>query len=262
MKAKIYEKNGTSKKDIEIPAVFSSPIREDLVLKILEAKKVKQPFSPSPVAGKQASASGKIIHRRHVWKSQYGRGMSRIPRKALTNKGSQFNWVGATVPNAVGGRRAHPPKIESMINTNKINKKELKIALASSIASTVNQELVAKRYSRLEKKDLPALPLVIDSKITKVAELISVLKKVLGASFEVALRNKKIRSGKGKMRGRKYKSSAGILFVKGKEDKLSTKRFEVVSVENLSVNSLSKSGLGRLTVYTENAIKELGEETK
>ena len=117
--------NGQAKKIIELPKFFENEIREDIVSKVLEAKKRQQPYSPSPVAGNQASASGKIKHHRHVWKSQYGRGMSRIPRKALSRKGSQFNWVGATVPNTRGGRRAHPPKVISMINTNKINKKDV-----------------------------------------------------------------------------------------------------------------------------------------
>ena len=124
MKTKLLDINGKEKGSIDLPKSFSKEIIEDIVAKILEIKKTGQPYAPSPVAGKQHSASGILIHRRHVWKSQYGRGMSRIPRKVMSRRGSQFNWVGAQVPSAVGGKRAHPPKVISRINTKKINKKD------------------------------------------------------------------------------------------------------------------------------------------
>ena len=121
---------------------------------LLEAKKTKQPYGASPVGGKQHSASGIIIHRRHVWKSGYGRGRSRIPRKMMSRRGSQFNWVGAEVSSTRGGRRAHPPKILSMINTKKINKKEMKIAMASAISATADEKQVVGRYKRLKGKKI------------------------------------------------------------------------------------------------------------
>ena len=262
MKIKTYKIDGSTGKEITLPKCFSSQIREDIVSKVLEAKKTQQPYAPSPVAGNQASASGKLIHRRHVWKSQYGRGMSRIPRKAMTNKGSQFNWVGATVPSAVGGRRAHPPKVASMINTLKINKKELKIALCSALTATTKLGIVEKKYSSLGKDKIKQLPLVLESKEIKVKGLMKGLKKILGDSLNIAVKTKAIRSGKGKMRGRKYKSNAGLLIVVGKEEKVKTKRFEIVHADKLSIVDLAKGGQGRLTLYTEKAINELGEKLK
>jgi len=96
MKVKIFNIDGKKTKEIELPKIFSSPIREDIVSKILEIKKTHQPYSPSPVAGKQHSASGKIRHRRHVWKSHYGQGISRIPRKSVSRRGGQvqLDWRG------------------------------------------------------------------------------------------------------------------------------------------------------------------------
>jgi large subunit ribosomal protein L4e len=263
MKTKTYKIDGSEGKEITLPKCFSSPLREDLVSKILEAKKVQQPYSPSPVAGKQASASGKLIHRRHVWKSQYGRGMSRIPRKTMTRKGSQFNWVGATVPSTVGGRRAHPPKVASMINTLKINKKEMKIALCSALTATTKEALVEKRYASLNGGELRQLPLILETKgEIKVKTLVAGLKKILGDAFDVSMKNKTIRAGKGKMRGRKYKSNAGLLIVAGIKEKIKTKRFDIVRSDKLSVNDLAKGGQGRLTLYTETAVTELGEKLK
>jgi hypothetical protein len=53
MKTKILDINGKKTKDIELPKYFSGAIREDVVAKVLEARKTQQPYSPSPVAGKQ-----------------------------------------------------------------------------------------------------------------------------------------------------------------------------------------------------------------
>jgi len=86
------------------------------------------------------------------------------------------------------------------------------------------------------------------------------MKKILGESlFEIAFGKKKIRSGRGKLRGRKYKNNAGFLIVTSGNEELKTKSIETKKVGNLSVLDLAKGGLGRLILYTENAIKELGE---
>ena len=150
MKANILDISGKKKSQIELPACFNETLRNDLIHKIIEAKKVWQPYAPNAMAGNQYSASGVLKHHRKVWKSQYGRGMSRIPRKQMSRRGSQFNWVGATVPNTRGGRRAHPPKAISMVSLPSINKKELRLALASAITATVNAELIKKRYESLK----------------------------------------------------------------------------------------------------------------
>jgi large subunit ribosomal protein L4e len=265
MKAKILDITGKGKANIDLPKCFSKSVREDIILKIVESKKNKQPYAPSPVAGNQSSASGNIVHKRHVWKSQYGRGMSRVPRKSLTKRGSQFNWVGAVVPNTRGGRRAHPPKAVSMINTKKINKKELKLGLINAINATLNSLFVRKKYKTLKDTEIKNLPLIIESKFLtlKTKEIVSSLKKILGKDlFKIALRKKSIRAGKGTMRGRKYKSNAGLLLVIGKDEKLKTTAFEVVNAQNLSVINLASGGVGRLTIYTENSIKYLGDKLK
>lgn len=265
MKANVLSINGKKLRTIDLPNCFSQKIREDIISKILEVKKNKQPYAPSLVAGKQHSASGKLRHRRHVWKSQYGRGISRIPRKIMTRRGSQFNWVGAEISSTVGGRRAHPPRILSMINTKKINKKEMKIALTFAISATANEKEVSKRYANLKGKKIDNLPLIVESKLVslKTKQLILNLKKILGEQlFKLALKKKTIRSGKGKLRGRKYKTNAGLLFVVGKDEKVKTNVFDVTNTEKINISDLAKGGVGRLTLYTEKAIKDLGEKLK
>ncbi|MGD9275730.1 MAG: 50S ribosomal protein L4 [Candidatus Pacearchaeota archaeon] len=263
-KAKILNIDGSSKATIDLPKCFSSNIREDVVLKVLEAKKNKQPYGASQLAGLSHSASGKWIHRRHVWKSQYGRGWSRIPRKIFSRRGTQFRAEGATSPNTKGGRRAHPPKAISMIKNLKVNKKELRLALFAALSATANKDFIEKKYSRIEKlnKDVP---FIVESGFVKLKtkELMNALRKILGNDlFEIAIKNKKVRSGRGKMRGRKYKSNAGMLLVLGNKEKIKVNSIDIANVKTLSVNDLAKGGVGRLTVYTEDAIKEIEERLK
>ena len=265
MKTNLLDINGKKKSEITLPSSFSAKIRSDVILKVLEAKKNKQPHGPSPRAGLQSSARGKMSRRRHVWKSGYGRGASRVPRKIFSRRGSQFNWEAAGIPSARGGIRAQPPKVIPMINTKKINKKELQLAMISSLSATANKKQVAKKYETINEKDIPNLPFVVESKIIslKAKQLIDSVKKILGKElFEVSLRKKAVRAGKGKLRGRKYKTKAGLLLVIGKEEKLKSTAFEITNATKLGVTDLAKGGEGRLTVYTETAIKDLGERLK
>lgn len=265
MKAQVLSIEGKKIKDIELPKAFSEKIREDLIAKVLEAKKIKQPYSPNPMAGNQHSAAGILSHRRHVWKSDRGKGISRVPRKIFSRRGSQFNWEAATIPSAKGGRRAHPPKILHMLTRKKINKKEMNLALKSSLAATANEKMVSEKYSTLRNEKIKNLPIVIESGFLtlKTKEILNAMKNILGEKiFSVAIRKKAVRSGRGKLRGRKYKKNMGLLLVLGKNEKVKSKIFEVANTENLSVVHLAKGGLGRLVVYTEDAIKNLSEKLK
>ncbi|MFA5953796.1 MAG: 50S ribosomal protein L4 [Candidatus Pacearchaeota archaeon] len=260
MKAKILTIDGKSGKEIELPKFFTEKVREDIIYKILEIRKIQHPYGSNPSAGNQSSVSGKIVHKRHAWKSQYGRGMSRVPRKTMSRKGTQFNWVAAGVPNTRGGRRAHPPKAISRILDLKINKKELLLGLKSALSATANEKYLKQKYERLRNKEITKLPLIVESKITelKIRELITSFKKILGTElFEVSIQKKEIRSGIGKLRGRKYKKNAGLLLVLGNDEKLKTTAFDVKQVKELNILDLAKGKPGRLTIYTEKAIKDL-----
>ena len=260
MKAKLYTIDGKQGKEITLPSCFTEAVRATLIQKIIEAKKTAQPYAPKPLAGMAYSASGKLKHHRKVWKSQYGRGMSRVPRKMMTRRGSQFNWVGATSPNTRGGRRAHPPKVLSLLGLARVNKKEMKLALKSALTATVSPEWLVKRYATLEDKKIDNLPLVVESKIVtlKSKDLISSLKKVLGETlYPLALQKKTIRSGRGKLRGRKYKNNLGLLLVVGNDEKVKTTAFDVKTANTVGVTDLAVGGPGRLTVYTEKAIEDL-----
>jgi large subunit ribosomal protein L4e len=261
MKAEIFDINGSKAGTLELPECFSAKIRRDLILRVLETKKTRQPYAPSPVAGKQHSASGRIVHRRHVWRSGYGRGMSRIPRKIVSRRGSQFNWIGAEVSSTVGGRRAHPPKVISMANSRKINKKELRMALDSAISASADKKSMTEKYSSLDEKNIKGLPIIVESKIAslKTKEFLGSLKKILGDKlFKIGIKEKAVRSGRGKMRGRRYKSNAGALIVLGKGERAKSNVLDSRNAANLGVADLAAGVPGRLVIYTEKAIREMG----
>jgi large subunit ribosomal protein L4e len=255
MKGTVYTISGEKKGDVQLPTVFGTKIREDIVLKTYEAQKEYSPYGPSPYAGRRHSASGTISHQRHDWKGHYGKGIARVPRKAMWRRGDQFYWVGAEINSARGGRRVHPPA--GMMTLLKINAKEQKMALRSAIAATASPDHVMQRYSRIEKVTFGS-PLVLASPVaprTKSKEFEQFLDKTLGNYSALARKQTEVRSGKGKGRGRKYKRNAGLLVVTGKDEQFGLKGFDVRRVTHLRVADLYP--LGRLTLYTEQALKEL-----
>ena len=74
------------------------------------------------------------------------------------------------------------------------------------------------------------------------------------------MKNKTIRAGKGKLRGRKYKSNAGLLFITARNEKIKMKGIEIKSIQDVSISDLYP--LGRLTVYTSNALEAFATEKK
>lgn len=257
MKATVYSIDGKKKGDVEMPKAFGVKIREDVAAKYFEAYKFIQPYSHDPEGGRKASASGTISHKRHDWKGHYGKGISRAPRKTMWRRGTQFYWIGAEVSGARGGRRVHGPK--GVGKEKKINKREIELAMHSGFAASVNNDFIVRRYGKIEELKVK-LPIVIESGIekAKTKEVMGMLKGIFGDIFESAiLKKREVRAGKGKTRGRKYKSNAGLLFVKASEEKIKINGVDVKSVEDVTILDLYP--LGRITVYTEKAIKELND---
>lgn len=251
MKAQLFSSSGDKKSDIELPAVFNTTIREDIASKFFETEKQVQPYSSFEEAGKRHSASGKVSHRRHKWQTAYGKGISRVPRKRMWRRGTQFYWIGAEVSSTRGGRRAHPPK--GVYTPKKINKNEIQIAMNSAIAATASKDYVVKRYSSLS--EIKSTPFVIESLPVKTKDALSTLRKIFGDLFVLVLKNKVVRSGRGKTRGRKYKSNAGLLLVTANDEDVKLTGVDVRKSGELLISDLYP--LGRLTLYTKAALEEL-----
>ena len=260
MKTKILTATGQGKgREIELPSVFSENIRNDISQKFFEISKEQQPHSPDPLAGKRASASGIVRHKRHAWKTAYGHGISRVPRKIFWRRGTQFYWIGATISSARGGRAAHPPRVEHFLKEKKMNRKEIEIALKSAIAATASAEMLKKRYSSIPRELKIEVPIVVDEAVLKLKtkELIKFLREHLKGLEGVMFRERSMRAGRGRMRNRKYRTRAGLLMIIGSDEEKKFSGIQIRKVDELEISDLFP--LGRLTVYTENAIKELSQ---
>jgi len=273
MKANVLSITGEKIRQIELPSCFAEEIREDIIKRAfeVEAASTRQPYGTFPLAGKLASASGKIRRARRKYKTSYGIGISRVPRKIMTRRGERFFWVGAFAPGMKGGRAAHPPKAERVFRK-KINKKEKIKALKSAIAATSSAREINKRYALMKGKAEIELPLIVESKIAdvkKTKELYKILLKLLGSAAKIAFRQKRIREGAGKKRGRLYKKGKGMLIVTSTDKEMPAAKglkgfgVDVAKVKKLKVSELAPGGVaGRLTLYTEDAIKEINETEK
>ncbi len=256
MKINVLDITGKKTKEITTN-LFEEPIRKDIIAKVVEAEKIKQPYSNKYRAGMNRSASGNIRNAKGAWKSRIGRGLSRVPRKVFWRRGTQFSWEGAIIPSVKGGRRAHPPK--GSVNLRKINKKEIIKALFSALTSVSSVDEIKKKYSSLKTTKIGIqLPLIVEDKILslKTKEFLESLKKILGNLHPVAIQKKAVRPGKGKLRGRKYKKNSGLLLVIGKDEKKRIQGIDIIKANQLLVTDLAAGG-ARLTMFTEKAIKEL-----
>ncbi|MFH1592559.1 MAG: 50S ribosomal protein L4 [Candidatus Woesearchaeota archaeon] len=264
MKADVYGVDGKKIKAVQLPKQFDEPVREDLIKRavlVVQASK-RQRYGAKKGAGMRQSAT--MSRRRRKYRGSYGRGISRVPRKVLTKRGTQFYFIGAVAPGTVGGRKAHPPKAEK-IWEKKINIKERRKGIRSALNATTNLEIVKLRGHKVE-----FLPLVVESKFEKLESTKEVKKVLVSLGLDKELERvgkKKIRAGKGKSRGRKYKTKKGPLIVTSKECELSKSArnisgLDVCKVNNLNAELLAPGAVpGRLTIYTEDSLKVFDDKS-
>jgi len=259
MKLKIKAITGTSKKEITLPAQFNEPVRPDIIKRafLVIQSNNRQKKGAAPDAGKRHSSY--LSKRRNSYRSTYGIGQSRTPRKVMSRRGTRLNYVGAFAPQTVGGRRAHPPKSEKII-TLSINRKERRKAIRSAMSAILNIEFLKEKNYQVPSD----YPFIIENSIEKISKT-SELKEILEKLKIETYIQRKIRAGRGKTRGRKYTRKKGPLFVTGNECELfdASKNLNVEScqVKNLNVKLLAPGGMpGRVVLFTENAINILTKE--
>jgi large subunit ribosomal protein L4e len=261
MKVSILAQDNKNTGSIELPAQFHEPVRPDLIQKAVETIQAnnRTPYGADPEAGKRHST--KVSKRRRKYRGCYGIGISRVPRKVHSRSGTRMNWTGALSPGCVGGRRAHPPKAGKDWHK-KINKKENRMAIRSAIAASINKELVSARGHKTPEK----FPFIIGKAFEDISKTQDLQKALQAIGLTEELQRcsiKKVRSGHGKKRGRKYKKRKGPLVVTGTDAKLSKLTLpgvDIVRVDMLNAQLLAPSSVGRLTLYTETAIQRLTKE--
>ncbi len=246
MKAQVKSLDGNTTREIELPDVFEAQYRPDLVKKAVIALQSTryQPHGTYPFAGINSSAVG--------WGS--GRGASHVPRLKNSSRA-------AKVPQAKGGRQAHPPIVEKVL-VRRINKKERDLAMRSAIAATVSEELVNNR-GHVHDGEIPVVFEDGFEEITRTGDVITAL-SAAGVYMDVlrAKESRKVRAGRGKLRGRRYKQRKSLLIVTGNRPLVAARNLpgvDAVTVDQLNIEHLAPgTQAGRLTVWTESALSRLG----
>ena len=257
MKITTYTTTGTKEGEIELPLIFSTPFRRDLIHKawINITSHKFQPQGRHPSAGQDVVADSND--------PPTGQGVSRVARAKGGGGGRQGQ--GAEVASTRGGRQAHPPIVAKVIYK-KLNKKENKLALCSAIAATASKDLIELRGHKIE--GIKTFPIIVSDDIESVSKAndISEILDSLKLKQDVdRLDSRKVRSGQSRLRGRSKKVGKSVLFVTKNTSNLSKAIGSFPGVEVRKVTDLSILDLApgahpiRLTVYTKSAIEEIAK---
>jgi large subunit ribosomal protein L4e len=250
---RVYSVEGEPVKAIELPAVFRSEVRRDLIRRAVTAfqSNRRQPYGPGARSGMKHSVR---------WSGK-GHGVSRVPR---LRDGS----TGAQAPGTVGGRRAHPPRPDT-VWTKKVNRHERGLARNSAIAALKDPAIVTSRGHRFDSH--LSLPIILEDAIESLEpeegatrEGLAILERLgLREDVERAKDGRHVRAGRGKMRGRRIRQPRSLLVVVKEPAKVrrlfgNLPGVEVVSPAALNAEVLAPGGdPGRLAVFSEGALEIL-----
>jgi large subunit ribosomal protein L4e len=250
---KILEMDGSNKNTIDLPTVFKTPYLPKVIQKVYNNLNSYsfQRQGRYPAAGQMVSAESRNT----------GLGIARLARA----KGEGFPRAGqaAGVAGVRHGRLAHPPVAWKNIYK-KVNKKEKLLALCSAIAATTNSDLIRKRGHLL--KNNIQLPIIVSNEIESIAKSKNLEKLLITLGLEEDLKrtyNKRLKSIHKKDTNRRSALSVLIIVSRssnGNIEKLSNSLpgIAVKTVKSVSVLDLAPgSKPARLTIFSENAIKEL-----
>ena len=269
--AESYEVSVKDGKNITLPDVFNTEIRNDLVKSAVHASRAnrRQPYGHREHDGKRSPQPG-MKHSVEWWGK--GRGVSRIMRKTGQRTAAQN-------PHTRGGRRAHGPMVAKNWSQ-KLNSKQKIMARNSAISASMDKSIVSARGHKFsdevrfpiiigdymesrngtdEKYDLESIPLQYSTR-----KFVAMMEGLgLGDDLVRAKEGRKIRAGKATMRGRKYRTPKSILLVVSKKEGLhkaakNVPGVDVIATKDLCAEDLAPGGdIGRLTVWTKSAIEEL-----
>jgi large subunit ribosomal protein L4e len=253
---KIFQIDGKESGTIQLPAVFDTPFRPDIIHKVYVSL-MSHSFQKQgryPAAGELVSAESRNT----------GLGIARIARA----RGEGFARAGqaAGVAGVRHGRVAHPP--ESWKNTyKKINIKEKQLGLCSAIAATARKDLIERRGHKVSK--ISNFPLVVSNDIELISKTKDLNKALLALGLDEDLVRSsfshKTRSGTARRRGRQARSGVSALIVVDNEENIgrisgSIFGIDVKQAKKISVLDLVPGSKPiRLTIFSENAIKRLND---
>jgi len=263
MKLNVIDKTGKKVSDFEF--TIREDIRNDIFKKAVmsENSLFRQRKGADPLAGKRQVIN--VTKKRKGFRTTYGRGGSRAPKKSMWGRGTQHRFVGAFAGFTVGGRKAHAPKSSKIIFKN-LNNKEWMKALKIGFVASMNNKIVTDNGQKVPN----TYPFILDNsieKITKTKDFIDILSKVGFDSEIVRTSERKIRAGKGTMRNRTYKIKRGPLVVVSNFEAPLLKAarnilgFEVISTDIIMASDFGMSiNPGRAVIFTKSAFDEFTKE--
>jgi len=237
-----------------MPVVLTTPLRPDLVRAVHTnvSKNKRQAYAVYAKAGYETAAES--------WGT--GRAVARIPR--VPGGGTHRSGQAAFGNMCRGGGMFCPTKTWRRWHR-RVNVTEKRHAVVSALAASTLPPLVMARGHRIG--EVSELPLVISDgaeAVQKTKQALDMLKK-LGCEEELqkVADSKKVRSGKGKMRNRRYTMRRGPLVVYSEDNGLVRACRNIPGVETASVDSLNLlqvapgGNFGRFIIWTEGAFKKL-----
>jgi large subunit ribosomal protein L4e len=244
------EKSGS----VPMPHVLTAPLRPDLVRSVHTnvSKNKRQAYAVYAKAGYETAAES--------WGT--GRAVARIPR--VPGGGTHRSGQGAFGNMCRGGGMFCPTKTWRRWHR-RVNVKQKRHAVVTALAASTLPPLVMARGHRIG--EVSELPLVISDgaeSLQKTKDALEMLKK-LGCEEELqkVADSKKVRSGKGKMRNRRYTMRKGPLVVYSEDSGIVRAVRNIPGVETASVDSLNLltvapgGNFGRFIIWTEGAFKKL-----
>jgi large subunit ribosomal protein L4e len=286
IQAKLYQMDGGESGTIDLPAIFRTPYRYDVIHKayvnLLSHSYQRQ--GRYPMAGEVVSAESRNT----------GLGIARIARA----KGEGFSRAGqaAGVASIRQGRVAHPPESWKKIYK-KLNDKEKQLALCSAIAATARKDLVERRGHRVSK--ISSFPIIVSDDVEDISKTKDLLKLLNALGLKDELHrldvSRKARSGIARRRGRQGRSAVSAIIITSnystgaekKQDRAndndsrsrtnnkdnvyknilklsgSIRGIDIKQVKDLSVLDFAPGSKPiRLAIFSESAIKELNNIKK
>jgi large subunit ribosomal protein L4e len=246
MQVTVRDLDGEDTGELELPAVFETEFRPDLIRQAVLAAQAnrKQDYGADEYAGMRTPAES----------FGSGRGLAHVPRE-----GGQARRVSHTV----GGRTAHPPKAEKD-HSQSINDKERKLAIRSAVAATAEADVVSGRGHAFDEGT--ELPVVVDDEfedLTRTQEAADAL-AALGVHADIDRADETNRkAGRGTTRGRGTRRPTSVLVVTGGEPSRAARNLAgagVTTGREVDAEDLAPGGQpGRLTVWTESALGEVAD---
>merc|ERR1712088_207712 len=250
----VYDEAGNAAAQMAAPAVFKAPIRHDIVNFVHTnlRKNARQAQGVKKIAGEQTSAES--------WGT--GRAVARIPR---VRGGGTHRSGQAAFGNMCRGGRMYAPLKTWRKWQKKCNINQRRFAMTSAIAATAVPALVMAKGHQID--NVPEIPLVVSNNVenyNKTKQAVALLKAV-GAWDDIkrVYATRRMRAGRGKMRGRKHVQKLGPCIVYNKDNGV-VKAFRnipgisLVPVESLNILRLAPGGhVGRFLIFTQDAAAAL-----